>query len=172
MTSAVRSSLSSTKTGRSQSSRARKRVSEDPPDLAFSKRFSTILFSLYNPHISPEFDRLPSQPESSTKSKGLDKAPSFDSPLCTFRVKSDLQESEARQDEIIQAFDQRSKALLSELKKKEYDIEVSMVPYDFERSGGDRMSRKSGTTTLDSPSASGRRSVGKDGRSSPRGSTS
>jgi hypothetical protein len=142
---------------------------EDPPDVAFSKRFATTLNSLYNPHITPKFDPLPTAPEG-PKPKGLDKAPAFDSPLCTFRVKTDLQESEARQAELEEAFDERSRALLAELSKKEYDIEVSMIPYDVERSAGDRMSRSSGATKPGSPSAAGRRSAGKDSRTSSRGS--
>jgi hypothetical protein len=86
-------------------------------------------------------------------------------------VKEDLQESESHETEIVNAFDQRSRTLLAELSKKEYDIEVSMVPYDVERSGSDRMSRRSGATTPGSPSASGRKSSAKDGRSTIRGST-
>jgi hypothetical protein len=37
---------------------------------------------------------------------------------------------------------------LSTYHVREYDIEVSIVPYDVERTGGDKMSSRSNTTTL------------------------
>jgi hypothetical protein len=162
MSTASRVSLGTSRSARGLASRSEKRECTDTPEDAFSKRFAAVLFSLYNPHIAPELNPLPSAP-SAPKPKGIDKAPAFDSPLCTYRVRTDLQKSAEDQAAVVAAFDQRSRVLLAEIKKDEYDIEVSMVPYDVERTAGDRMSTRSGATTP----ASGRRSVG--GRSSRTG---
>jgi hypothetical protein len=130
----------------SQSSRRSKSQSAPdlPPDVLFTNRFTSILFSLYNPHIP--LDLAPAKPKKadadSPKAKP-EKLPPFDSPLCSFKVKSDLRQSQAEQDQVVASFDRRSEVLLAELGKKEYDIQVSMVPYDVERTGGDRISQKS-----------------------------
>jgi hypothetical protein len=83
-------------------------------------------------------------------------------------VRNDLKDSENTEEDHVKQFDKRSRELLAELSRKEYDIEVSMVPYDVERSGGDRMSRRSSTTAPGSPSTSARKSSGRDGRSTIR----
>jgi hypothetical protein len=54
-------------------------------------------------------------------------------------VKSELTATREEEAAIIEAFDERSAVLVSELKKTEYDIEVSMIPYDVERPGSDRI---------------------------------
>jgi hypothetical protein len=130
----------------SQSSRRSKSQAspELPPDAAFTNRFSSILFSLYNPHIAVDLAPIRSKkPDAHAPKAKPEKLPPFDSPLCSFKVKSDLRQSQAEQDQVVSNFDRRSEILLAELGKKEYDIEVSMVPYDVERTGADRMSQKS-----------------------------
>lgn len=107
----------------------------------FSNRFGSILFSLYNPQIEPVFDPMPKKQQMKKKKYDIDDeiAP-FESPLCSFKVKTDMEDDNAEEESLVRQFNARSKVLVSELSKAEYDIEISMIPYDVERNGADRMS--------------------------------
>jgi hypothetical protein len=108
------------------------------PEQPFSDRFSSIFFSLYNPQRAPDFT-IPTVSPPKEPSEVEGKLPAFDSPLCVFKVKSDLAAFRQGEAVIIEAFDERSAVLVSEMKKTEYDIEVSMIPYDVDRPGSDRI---------------------------------
>ena len=129
------------RTSPSPSRKAKSTVSVSP-EYAFSNRFGSILFSLYNPHVAPIFDPLPDSSEPPRKRRDEDEIPPFNSPLCSFKMKTDLEESAETEAAVIKRFDERSRVLVAELGKQEYDIEVSMVPFDVERTGGDRIRRQ------------------------------
>ena len=122
---------------------SRKAKSVVSADQAFSSRFGSILFSLYNPHVAPNFEPLPSGVEPPKKKDEDDEVPPFDSPLCAFKVRTDLDDDAKSEGEVIHRFDERSRVLVAEIGKQEYDIEVSMVPFDVERTGGDRIRKRS-----------------------------
>lgn len=124
-----------------RSSTPSKKQPELSADEAFSNRFGSILFSLYNPQISPDFDPLPKRKTTKKKYDIDDDITPFESPLCSFKVKTDLKDDAKEEDSLVHQFVERSKVLVAELSKPEYNIEVSMVPYEVERVGGDRMSR-------------------------------
>jgi hypothetical protein len=133
----LRSSRSSSRTAKS------KKAKDIPPAQAFSERFSSIFFSLYNPQRSPDFTTPPIFP-APPGSKGEEKLPKFESPLCTFKVTTELEDSKEEGAKILQQFNQRSAVLVAEMQKPEYNIEVSMLPYDVERSGSDRITESLG----------------------------
>ena len=126
----------------------RSRPPQISADEAFSNRFGSILFSLYNPHVAPNFDPMPIAPERPKKKNDDDEIPPFESPLCSFKVKTDLEEADRLEAGVIQRFDERSRVLVAEIGKQEYDIEVSMVPFDVERTGGDRIQKHSPPRTV------------------------
>jgi hypothetical protein len=135
MSTASASSRTSRPTSRASKAKPVKNL---PPEQAFAERFSSIFFSLYNPQRAPDFTAAPvSAPREPSEVEG--KLPAFDSPLCVFKVKSELAASKDDEAAIMESFDERSAVLVSDLKKTEYDIEFSMVPYDVERPGSDRI---------------------------------
>lgn len=125
------------KSASSFNARNTKRAQLEPtsPEAAFSNRFSSILFSLYNPQIDPNFDPFP---PSNKKPFQQEELPPFESPLCSFKVKTEMEDDENKHQQLINEFSQRSAVLVTELSKSEYDIQVSMVPFDVERTAADR----------------------------------
>lgn len=108
---------------------------KDPQEI-FSSRFSSILFSLYNPQIVPNFD---TSLKSGVKAKSDldDKFPSFDSPLCQYKIEADLEEGNHR-DIFLGKFNERARVFAAEIRNEKYVDDFSMVPFDIERSPLDR----------------------------------
>ncbi|KAK8882988.1 hypothetical protein M9Y10_045635 [Tritrichomonas musculus] len=140
-------SLSVASSGRLSASVQKKKRSQLPPQqasLSFSQRFQSIFFSLYNPQDREKliYDTLPPidlSVDEKNQNQSNDEFPEFNSPLCAYKIKTDIEENKSTRDQLLQAFHVHSSQLVNELSLKEYDkIEVSMVPFDVERTGDDR----------------------------------
>ena len=124
----------------------KKKLPPAPASVSFSQRFQSILFSLYNPQDRDQlvYDSLHPLPAGSVSAsekpkKYVEDYPDFSSPLCSFKVRNDIEEDGESRKKLLDAFHRRSAELVNELSLREYDqIKVSMVPFDVERTAEDR----------------------------------
>ena len=112
--------------------------------ISLSYGSKRIFFSLYNPQdrknlIFNAVRYVDSPKDSNNDNQSKEDYPQFNSPLCTFKIKTDIEDKKSTRDNLLNAFHSHSSQLVNELSSKEYDkIEVSMVPFDVERTGDDR----------------------------------
>ncbi|OHT00782.1 hypothetical protein TRFO_07761 [Tritrichomonas foetus] len=125
----------------SNTQKKKKALPPAPPSVSFSKRFQNVLFSLYNPQDREKliYDTLPPMSEVKESRPPKEDPPEFNSPLCAYKIRVDLEEDGETRKKLLTDFHNRSAELVNELSLKEYDqIKVSMVPFDVERTAEDR----------------------------------
>lgn len=140
--------VSSSKFSTSTQKKKRSQLIPQQANQSYSQRFQSIFFSLYNPQDREKviFDTLPlvesptdSKNQNQNQNQTKDEYPQFNSPLCAYKIRTEIEENKSTRDQLLQAFHNHSSQLVNELSLKEYDkIEVSMVPFEVERTGDDR----------------------------------
>lgn len=136
--------VSSSRLSTATQKKKRSQLDKQPAKNSYSQRFQSIFFSLYNPQDREKviFDALPlvdSPTDANNDKQSNDEYPQFNSPLCAYKIKTEIEENKLTRDQLLQSFHAHSSQLVNELSLKEYDkIEVSMVPFDVERTGDDR----------------------------------
>lgn len=101
------------------------------PQEMLNQRFESMLFSLYKPQIRPHLDDFV-ESGSNTSFKPLIEQPKFDSPVCTFRLNSSLDDSDDKNQDN-EKIKERTNILASEIQLDNYISDFSVVPFNYER---------------------------------------
>lgn len=103
----------------------------------FSQRFQSVLFSLYNP---PDRERAvygnlpPLSEDISGSQSNVNDIPEFNSPLCSYTIKTEIKKDKETRNQQLDAFHNRSVQLINELSQPDYDkVQISIVPYETDK---------------------------------------